>query len=1344
MRIALYLIEKFNKIKHQRSLMKNWKRILALLLCLSLLAGCAGNKPHTEPGQQETIPASESGTEQSAGQSTEPATAQNPDQTAEPVTTPSPDQTTVPTTDPSGGTDGPGPVSLTEEYHDNFISVRDADPGMTISVLAPVSYSREQVLAGIKFSNLSNPFLTDPDEKDLIDPDCLLAEGGNGEFKVSCADGFNRGEVYQLELTDELLSYQGHDSAVRYYNLITTAEEANRMRLKPSIKYQDMAALLPEEASAALQFDGVFRFGHTPANGEPASGTFSGREGDYYIGDLVAIYQDTPPDDRTFDDSDLSVAYVRITGFTEGPADQMYYHYVGASQKDVVFIPDIIPIQEQHLISRGADNKVTLPAADLVFSSNGVFAGMGLNESTEVEPGDFVAFYTGSEESGTVTGYAEVVSVTWSDETADGEDTVQIEYRETDLETIKASLDVYREFTLSDEQIAAAYDEDALKAAVIEEMTNNGFLIQSSWSLAQIAMENEEIKAYFGDTPLEELTFFYGEDESVSVSGQDFLDAGNGGNAIDVDVKSEDPDIRLSPNIVHFAGKTGYGAGYRLEINVKFRITIKDTDDPKRALKTTITFFFEAEAVFGCTLDATSVWKWFGFIPYLYDYIISGSVSTGIYIGSAIAAQATLVKYEPDKTEEEKAAGIEWPEDVKRSPGAERVLKCANTVKDLGRKHADMFPEQTTGGGTLPEKYRAFTKGSEKAWTDLVNKNIFDFRGTFDTHHITAFQIKGDFIVGGLLNAAAGVAGNYERSHRQIFSFALIHEKTSAFKCDETNVSDLRADFYIFGAAGLRAGLRLTVAGGLFDTRLDSVGLEVEGGLYTRFWGFFYAGLEAHNAGREGTSTDAFYEGGLLIEAGSYYSVTWFAQAGDGAISYRKLIESGEKPIFSAGADTVITDFSYQDGEKAFDAVFPVNERMARIPDSVFLMKGMSLKSSAVAEVSRADRDASELYDITFSDPAYSYRFENGAGYLCRNSDEGGRGTVTMTLKWRGSSFEQMSHDLERTVDISWIANQTTMQFLDRDGSVFFAVSKIAGEPLEAGDLPGRPANPGYVFRGWVNPDGTDLEEMPTVMPRTDTVYTSKWERVTVPVTVEYYITYRSADGKRDDYISGYTDVIPGLFYPGDKVTDITAVLKEHHLLATEPDYNFEGKNPYEHYRVNEETSELSCDYVQDTGSTIFRLRLVWVANTIRFDDGAGNIITRQFVPGMTIEFPSVTRQGYDFVGWQNEAGEMISWDNLPVSTRDETYTAIWKIIPPTFTLVFQIVKRGRGTMPFYYETVETRTLTWDSYEVTVRQLIALKDMSGYTYSDTYSGRGIDDIVTISPDGTTVVNLRFK
>ncbi|MBR3437761.1 MAG: hypothetical protein IKG97_08420, partial [Lachnospiraceae bacterium] len=873
--------------------MKTWKRVLALLLCVSFLAGCAGNPPVSTSGFPETTPASES-----SGQSSENSTEQSTEQSGEPSGL-----------EPGGAE----PVTYQEDHKDDFFSVRNADPAMTIGILAPASYTGEQVLSGIKFSNLSNPFLTDPEEKDLIDPDYLQISGGNGEFTVSCADGFNKGEVYQLELTDAALSYKDHDSAVRYYNIVTTAEEANRMRLKPKVKLLDASALLSEEAEQALGFDGIFRHNAAPSNDEEVrkTGTFTGREDQFLPGDIVAIYKGTPPDERTFADTSESVAYVKIVGFTEGPGEQLFFHYVCASQKEIVFTPDVIPVKEENLISRGADNTFTLPVEDILFPANGIFAPMGLNETTEVEPGDFVAFYTGSPESGTVTGYAEVVSVNY-ESTENGPDMVRIEYKETDLDTIKASMDMYRESSLTDEEIAEAYDEEAIKAAVIEEMTNNGFLIQSSWNLAQIAMEMDEVKAYFGDTPAEELIFCCGEDESVTLSGKDYLEAGSGANAIDVDVKGDDPDIRISPNIIHFAGKTGYGSGLRLETNVKFHVTIKDTDEPKKALKITISFFSEAEVVFGFTLDATSVWKWGWIFPYLYDYTISGSISAGVYVGGAVAAQATLVKYEPEKTEEEKMAGIEWPEDVERTPGGEKVLKCANTIKDLGRRHESIFPEQTTGGGTLQEKYKAFTKGSEKAWADLFNKNIFDKSGAFDASHIFVFRLKADFVVGGLLNAASGAAGNYERSHRQVFSFSLFHEKSTASKFEETNVSDLRADFYIFGAAGLRAGIRLTIAVGLFDTRLDSAGFEYECGLYTRFWGFFYAGMEAHNAGRDGTTTDAFYEGGLLIEAGGYYCVTFFAQAGDGAISYRKIVMSGEKPIFSAGADTVITDFSYQ------------------------------------------------------------------------------------------------------------------------------------------------------------------------------------------------------------------------------------------------------------------------------------------------------------------------------------------------------------------------------------------------------------------------------------------------
>ena len=64
--------------------------------------------------------------------------------------------------------------------------------------------------------------------------------------------------------------------------------------------------------------------------------------------------------------------------------------------------------------------------------------------------------------------------------------------------------------------------------------------------------------------------------------------------------------------------------------------------------------------------------------------------------------------------------------------------------------------------------------------------------------------------------------------------------------------------------------------------------------------------------------------------------------------------------------------------------------------------------------------------------------------------------------------------------------------------------------------------------------------------------------------------------------------------------------------------------------------------------------------------------------------------------------------------------------------------------MLFIYETVRTMTVTWDSYEIPVRKLLEMEDMSGYTYSDTHSGWGIDDIVLIKEDGTTEIRLRFK
>lgn len=1313
---------------------KQFKIFLSILLCLSLVftSACANN---TQKTSEAGTSASSESSEENTGK-TEPGddgkkegsnTGKEEDQNSNEIQP------------------GPEPEDFPGDYKENFVAVRDADPGMTLEVTAPADYTKEQVLQGVKLSNLSNPLLTDPGEENLIEPDYLEADGGNGAFTLRCKDGFNPGDVYQVELTDEALCYQGQDPAVRFYNITTTAPETNQMRLKQNISHLDAVTLTPEEREQVLKLDGVFRYDPVKNGLDPVKGrgTFTGNEGAYRLGEIVAVFEGENPGERNFEDTSDRVAYIKITEIADAGEGKVSYHYEGAAPEEVLFTPEVIPVKEDALLPSNEENTVTLKASDIRFTSDGKFSSMGLDENSEPEPGDFLAFYTGSEENGTVTRYAEVVEVAYNEEEANGEDTVSISYKETELQDMMSSVDIYREYALTQEQVALAYDEEAVKSGIMEDLTNNGCLLENTYQLAKTALETEEAKKLFQDVDVKDLTFYYGENEAHSMTGSEFkaVAEGKGGNAVDI---KGDPDIRISPNIVHFAGKTGYGTGVRAEVYSKFIITIKRNDTDLAALKITLTFFFEAELVLGFTVDATSVWKWAWIFPYLYDYNISGSIADGIYTGAGFSTVATLIKNEKEKTEEEKAAGIEWPEGVDQVPRNEMVLAFADYIKEVAEKHDAIFPAQTTGGGSLQEKYRSFIISADKSFVDIINENIFDWNGAIDPLHIIAFRLKGDFVVSGQLNVAIGIGFNYERAYKETFSFLLFHQEGRGNKVDETDSSAFRADFYLFGALGLRAGIRITAGIGLFDARLDSVGLELEGGLYTRFWGFFYGGYSIQDLGMAGESCDAYYEGGMLAEAGVYYSVTFFAQAGDGAISTKRFIDGGEYPFISLGNESVVSDFAYKNGEKTFSAVYPLDNNRSRIPEDIFTMQVMAMKDGTLSTESRGKQKASELYEITFDDPDFAYEYADGSHFLVKKNNDGGTGQVTMTLKWKGTSFEQLSVPLVRTFVIPWTSNETTLQFLNFDGSVFHAVTKTRGEALTEEDLPDKdPTWPGCKFDSWVDPSGQKITEMPKTMPQTDTVYTSSWEKVPVPVKIEYYMPYDHKPTGQALYYLSSTDLVEGIFYTDDEIADVTGILREHHLLKTEADYQMEGKEPYQHYRINTGDSELSVKSVDPFGGTTFKICLEWDAFTITFDDGAGNVTTAKFIPGMAIDFPQVKRQGYDFVGWMNEEGEMITSDNLPVSTRDETYTAVWKMIPPTLTLITQVKVKSWG-ITYFWKDVITKEIVLDKNEVTVEELLQMAEMPGYTYDPASSGRELTDTVSIAPDGTTRVILRFK
>ncbi|MBQ6551953.1 MAG: InlB B-repeat-containing protein [Lachnospiraceae bacterium] len=1299
------------------------KKLLCLILCLVLITGCVHVENFT--GSPEEVPKETEA---------EPEVPEEPDNSGYV-------DSSVNQVGMLGAGNG---LTSVPTHDDDFVAVKGADPGHVIRVAAPAGYSAESVLAGMKFSNFSNPLLTDLNETDLVDPDRLVADGGNGTFNVTCAGGFHEGHVYQIELTDPNLAFVGEQGSVRLYNLTIAGREVNNMKLDRDVQFLSSAEINAAEAGRAFQLDGMYRLDNSNSLLKTGgNGSFAYHDGAYVIGDVIAIYDGVRPDQRAATDTESAVSYVKVTAVTPRGDGLSDYSYIQAEQDEVLFIPDVIPVHQEQalLMAAGAESSVTLESSTLQFSSDNELKEMRLDENTEVEPGDYLAFYTGSPEDGEVTAYAEVMDVVYVEE-EDGSDSAEVSYRIVSMDEMMESIDVYHYQSLNEAQIRSAYSEEAIKASVAEELTNNGYLMQSTYNLAELALESEEVQEAIADTPIDQLTFYYGANEENHMSGRDFERVANGAVANTVDVKG-DPDIKISPNIVHFAGKTGYGLGVRAEAYCKFIITIRGSDATKAAIRVNIVFFFETEVVVGLTVDATSVWRWKWIFPYIYDYTISGSTSYGVYVGAGFTASVTLIKNEKEKTAEEKAAGIDWPEGVKHTGGGEVILDLANYIKDLREVHNAIFPNQTTGGGSLAQKYKSFIMGASNSFVDLLNPNIFDWNGCLDPFHVFAFRIKADFIVSAQLNAAIGVSVNYERSYRETFSFLLIHGTNESNQSEETDKSEFQADAYIFGAIGLRAGVRLTIGVGLFDARLDSVGFEVEGGLYTRFWGFFYAGVKINDVGRATENVDAYYNGALRWEVGAYYNVTFVIQAGDGAIAYRKWLRGEEYPFFGLGVDSVTSDFNYEQGADLtkLTTEFTKDSNRVQLPGNLFKMSAMSIKDASTVSVDYSGRSAYDLYEISFDDPDFSYEFKDGKHYIVRNSQESGSGTVEMTITWLGSSFETLSERLYRTVKLDWECNLATITFMDEDGTEYYLYVDTKGNVLVPEDFEfPEPVKEGYKFLGWLDQDGNLITELPTRMPDENTVYTASWYRYHADVIVEYYLPYDTSGWSTQYYLAD-ADNIVGIFYPGDPVGNAAETLRENKLLRTEPDHVVEGKDWFMHYKVNEQDSELSTESVNKDGTTTFKICLEWDACTITFDHGNGETSTAKVVEGIEIDFPSVSRQGYRFAGWMDEAGNIVT--GPVVCSGDARFTAVWEMIPPTMTVEEQVKEKSWG-MTYMWKTVLTQELVLDSYEITVQQILNLAGTpEGYTYSPDASGRTLEDVITVSEDGTTKVILRF-
>lgn len=525
------------------------------------------------------------------------------------------------------------------------------------------------------------------------------------------------------------------------------------------------------------------------------------------------------------------------------------------------------------------------------FSGN-EYEGTELDEETEVEEGDFLAFY--SENKDTVLRYGRIREV----ENADG--SYDITFEPMDLEEIQASMDLYDSRDVDADQLLSDEEIAELERSIEQQAFSSGFVDEAASYLAGMALETEEVKRQMGPG-------LFANRASSRVS-----------------IENNQIKANLSRNLQHFQGKSGV----RCALQVTCTVKVKCSNGVELRMK--LTGIFTEEVRLAINVSSKTIWKWKWIFPYIYDYKLNANLD--VYNFTAIDVQATMASKSPSQ---------KWGD-----PGTQEY-DIAQEIKKL--MDAGKYQSEAIEGGVqkMTDRYHAMLQ-QESDGVTLFDQKIFSTKGAVDPFHILAYGVNCSFVTRANLNVSLGCAFEYEIGRRYSYVVELFHKKATS---NTINLVDERyeLEFYVMGTMGLRAGIRLEVELGLFSTTLDSVGISAEIGAYVRMWGYFYYHL-AHT-GRGGTVSQS--SGALLTELGIYLEISFKAQVLNGRFQHEEKLYNREWPLWSAGvqqnvygfADTRVPTVDIRRSIKTY-----------HLSDDIFKMNQMDLKTGKASVRQYDDR----------------------------------------------------------------------------------------------------------------------------------------------------------------------------------------------------------------------------------------------------------------------------------------------------------------------------------------------------------------------------------------------------
>ena len=930
-------------------------------------------------------------------------------------------------------------------------------------------------------------------------------------------DGWAEGGTYKVVLEDNSLYFNGEAPSVREYHFtVKVGDPVLNWHLREEVKSIPATAVgnatqngrrvkalsMPVAAldSSGAAMDAV----------SDSTGTFV-YKGDLAVGDTVAIYEGTEPEKRvavgTTDANTGDVSYVKITRVDKTTNT---YSYQSAAVEDVLFVPDVLPVQakckENQTANTSGGYTILVPVAELTFTAaSGV---ENLDENTTVDVGDFLAFYTGESytiETAASDGYGRITAVDYTTDELDS-DYYQITYTDATKDDVLSSMDVDTTDPISGDAMLHDVDTQKLEKQIARQAVESGFA-QTVADRISVAIDEMDLSGLTAGDEIDLRSIDIDQEGALGISTLSLNDArgsgaaspaganADGGGKTSVKVKS----AQITKKLQNFKDASGNPlSGVRLELQLEVTKEIKKDGG---SIVITVTPTFIQELKLDLSTHGKLVWKHKFIFYWISDVYLEAGLN--VYTYTAINLDATVVSQGEKDT----------------------VTKVKDLVDKLGKK-LDALEGKDTGGEreeidtsklSLQELYNSMLE-LDSDWVELYRKQIFSMKKT--VAKIIKFELTVDFVVELNIRMAMGMNFNYTNAKRYVFGVYIFKHRTTTRTYNLVN-EQYNLRLYAMGAVGLRAGVEIWPSVSLISRKVATVGIVAKLGAYLKGYGYVLYALH-YEAGKPKTSNAS---GALYVEVGMFMDISANLSVFKGKVSWTPEIYTDETPLWSAGSTHAITAFEMEDadGEGDIPTVYLKNGGLdVVLPQSVQALTGFDLTTG---------NDRTETYDwnkfdISFDDPRFTtYHTGPDSGNYSQqyvklnlsdwqNCNEPEIDCV-MTLTYKGSDLSFSTNPVQLKVKIHWdrLRDGYPIHELSSTGGYIGWEQRKFREPLNLKT----PDRTGYEFTGWTyyllkNESNifsyTEADRYDgTTMPESALVAVAMFEpKTNIPYTLNFYL----------------------------------------------------------------------------------------------------------------------------------------------------------------------------------------------------------------------------------------------